>query len=50
MDPNPTAASSLDRSGADASLVNGVRLLAPPDVVAGAQDWPPVWFSFAQHR
>ena len=50
MDSNRTSPSSLERPGADVSAVDGVRLLAPPDVVAGAQDWPPVWFSFAQHR
>jgi hypothetical protein len=50
MDPKPASSTSLERPGAEGSAVNGVRLLAPPDVVAGAQDWPPVWFSFAQHR
>jgi hypothetical protein len=30
--------------------VDGVRLIARPDIVAGPEDWPPVWFSFAQHR
>jgi hypothetical protein len=30
--------------------VSGVRFIARPDVVAGPEDWPPVWFSFAQHR
>ena len=29
--------------------VDGVRFLARPDIVAGPEDWPPVWFSFAQH-
>ena len=50
MEPNRASAASLDRATVDASSVDGVRLLAPPDVVAGAGDWPPVWFSFAQHR
>jgi hypothetical protein len=30
--------------------IDGVRLIARPDIVAGPEDWPPVWFSFAQHR
>jgi hypothetical protein len=30
--------------------VDGVRLIARPDIVAGPEDWPPVWFSFAQHQ
>lgn len=29
---------------------NGVRYIARPDVVAGPEDWPPVWFAFAQYR
>lgn len=29
--------------------VEGVRLIARPDIVSGPEDWPPVWFSFAQH-
>lgn len=28
--------------------IDGVRLIARPDVVAGPEDWPPVWFAFAQ--
>lgn len=24
--------------------------IARPDVVAGPEDWPPIWFAFAQHR
>lgn len=30
--------------------VDGVRLIAAPDVVAGPEDWPPVWFALSQHR
>ncbi len=30
--------------------IDGVRLIARPDIVAGPEDWPPVWFAFAQHR
>jgi hypothetical protein len=30
--------------------IDGIRLIARPDVVAGPEDWPPVWFAFAQHR
>lgn len=29
--------------------VGGVRLLASTDIVAGQEDWPPIWFSFAKH-
>jgi hypothetical protein len=34
---------------ASSESVDGVRLIARPDIVAGPEDWPPVWFSFAQH-
>ena len=30
--------------------IDGIRLIARPDIVAGPEDWPPVWFAFAQHR
>ncbi len=33
-----------------AESIDGVRLIARPDIVAGPEDWPPVWFAFAQHR
>ena len=33
-----------------AESVDGVRLIARPDIVAGPEDWPPVWFAFAQHN
>lgn len=41
MDPHDTEASQQG--------VDGVRFLARPDIVGGPEDWPPVWFSFAQH-
>jgi hypothetical protein len=37
-------------SDESSELVDGVRLIARPDIVAGPEDWPPVWFAFAQHR
>lgn len=29
---------------------DGVRFIARPDIVSGPEDWPPIWFAFAQHR
>lgn len=29
--------------------IGGVRLLAGSDIVAGLEDWPPIWYAFAQH-
>ena len=30
--------------------IDGIRLIARPDIVAGPEDWPPVWFAFAQQN
>lgn len=38
------------RNEVPAETVDGVRLIARPDIVAGPEDWPPVWFAFAQHQ
>lgn len=38
------------RSGEPPQHVDGVRYIARPDVVAGPEDWPPVWFALAQHQ
>jgi hypothetical protein len=43
----PSASSRLDEWPAE---IDGIRLIARPDIVAGPEDWPPVWFAFAQHR
>jgi hypothetical protein len=47
MSGTPTDAGTVGGRGEE---VDGVRLIARPDIVAGPEDWPPVWFSFAQHR
>jgi hypothetical protein len=46
----PSGAMMERPSDDSADTVDGVRLIARPDIVAGPEDWPPVWFAFAQHR
>ena len=41
----------MERSSDESpDTIDGVRLIARPDIVAGPEDWPPVWFAFAQQR